>query len=143
MTTEANKALIRHLEDEVWNKGNLAAADAIFASDMIDHGQGGQRVGPEAEKGRIAAYRATFSDGHTHVEDIIAEGDKVVVRWRGHGTHDGALMGAAPTGKEVTVTGINIYRIADGKIVEQWRAWDALGMFQQLGLVPTPGASGG
>jgi steroid delta-isomerase-like uncharacterized protein len=142
MSVEANKALIRQLEEEVWNKGNLAAADAIFARDMIDHGQNSTRVGPEDEKRRVADYRATFSDGHTHIEDIIAEGDKVVVRWRGHGTHDGALRGAAPTGNEVTVTGINIYRIADGKIVEQWRAWDALGMLQQLGLVPMPGASG-
>jgi predicted ester cyclase len=73
------------------------------------------------------------------VEDYLAEGDTVVSRWTGRGTHTGDLMGIAPTGEQVTVTGISIQRIANGKIVEAWSTYDMLGMFQQLGVVPMPG----
>ncbi len=86
-----------------------------------------------------ASYRTAFPGNQLTVEDYLAEGDTVVSRWTGRGTHKGDLMGIAPTGKQVTVTGISIQRIANGKIVEEWSNYDMLGMLQQLGVVPMPG----
>jgi predicted ester cyclase len=84
-------------------------------------------------------YRTAFPNIHVTIEDQIAEGDKVVTRWTGHGTHQGELMGIPPTNKAVTVTGIAIDRIVAGKIVEHWENFDQLGMLVQLGVVPPPG----
>jgi steroid delta-isomerase-like uncharacterized protein len=81
--------------------------------------------------------RAAFPDTRMTIEDEIAEGDKVVIRWTIRGTHKGEYMGIAPTGKEVTVTGISVYRIERGKIVEDWSNNDMLGMLQQLGAIPS------
>ena len=83
-------------------------------------------------------YQAAFEDGMVTIDDMIAEGDLVVTRWTGRGTHTGELMGIAPTGKEVTVSGITIARLANGKIAEEWELMDALGMMVQLGAVPQP-----
>ena len=82
---------------------------------------------------------AAFPDIQYTVEALLAEGDKVVVRWTARGTHTGELMGIPPTGKQVTVTGVNIGRVANGRIVEEWGEFDMMGMMQQLGVVPTPG----
>lgn len=81
-------------------------------------------------------YRSAYPDTHFTVEDQIAEGDKVVTRWTGRGTHQGELMGVAPTGNEVTVRGIEIDRIVGGRIEETWVNYDTSGMMQQLGVVP-------
>jgi predicted ester cyclase len=87
-------------------------------------------------------FRGAFPDLHLHIEDEIAEGDLLTTRWAGHGTHQGELMGIPATGKEVTVGGINISRIADGKIMERWEEFDMMGMMVQLGVVPAPGQGG-
>ena len=84
-------------------------------------------------------YRSAFPDMQLTIEDQIAEGDKVVTRWTARGTHQGELMGIPPTGKQATVTGITVGRVANGKFVESWSNFDALGMMQQLGVVPVPG----
>jgi predicted ester cyclase len=81
-------------------------------------------------------YRSAVSDMHQTIEDLVAEGDKVACRWSGRGTHVGDLMGAAPTGKAITITGIVIYRIANSKIQEEWDYSDMLGLMQQLGVAP-------
>ena len=86
-----------------------------------------------------ATYRAAFPDTHLTIEDQIAEGDKVVTRWTATGTNQGTLMGIPPSGKRVTITGISITRIANGKAVEDWVNFDTLGMLQQIGAIPTPG----
>lgn len=96
-------------------------------------------AGREGFKQFVLMYRSAFPDMHITIEDQIAEGDKVVSRWTARGTHQGELMGIPPTGKQATVTGINIERFANGKFVEEWSNFDALGLLQQLGVVTTLG----
>jgi predicted ester cyclase len=144
-STEANKALARRVFDEVWNQGNMAAADEIFAPTVVNHGPGAApaQTGLEAFKQGVTNLRTTFPDLHFTVEDQIAEGDKVATRFTMHGTQKGELrMGPtgafSATGKEVTINGIVITRIQDGKIAEGWVNVDQLGALTQLGLFPPP-----
>jgi C-1 hydroxylase len=138
MSTEDNKALIQRIW-EVWNQGNLDALDK-FIFDAANYIEDGQAVDFENWKRERASFRAAFPDWHETINDMIAEGDKVVVRLTGHGTHKGELFGSIPpTGKQVTITGIMSFRIADGKIVEDWENWDMLGILQQVGVVPSMG----
>jgi steroid delta-isomerase-like uncharacterized protein len=140
MSTEGNKALVRREVDEVWNQGNLAAADELFAADVIVHGGlPGQPPGVEAIKQGVELNRAAFPDFHVTIDDLIAEGDKVVLRATTRGTHKGELLGMPPTGKQATMTGMTTVRIADGKIAEVWTCSDLFGLMQQLGAIPTPG----
>jgi len=90
----------------------------------------------------VSMYLTAYPDTHFTIEDQIAEGDTVVTRWTARGTHKGPLMGIPPTGKQVTVTGISIGRVVNGKTVEGWSNYDTLGMMQQLGVVPAPGQPG-
>jgi steroid delta-isomerase-like uncharacterized protein len=139
-----NKALIRRVYEEAWNKGNLAILDEVVSPDYVDHSlPPGLPPGKEGIKQLIAMYQAAFPDTVMTVEDQIAEGDKVVTRWSARGTHKGELMGVPPTGKVVTVSGIDISRVADGMEVEHWAEFDLMGMMQQLGVVPAPGESEG
>jgi steroid delta-isomerase-like uncharacterized protein len=140
MSVEENKAIARRTFEEIWNQGNLAAIDELYDANQVSHGLG-MDVPPGAAglKQFISLYRTAYPDTHFTIEDQIAEGDKVVTRWSATGTHRGDLMGIAPTGKRVTVTGMTINRIAGGKIVETWNNFDALGQLQQLGVVPMPG----
>jgi steroid delta-isomerase-like uncharacterized protein len=137
MSTEENKALIRRFYEEVFNNRNLAALDAFYAPDHIDHTlPPGLPIGPEGTKQAIAIMLEGFPDLRITIEDMIAEGDKVVIRFTTHGTQQGTLGGIPPTSKQVAVSTIEITRIAGGKIVEDWGLDDRLGMLQQLGLVP-------
>ncbi len=141
MSVEENKAIFRRIVEEGFNKGNLAIVDELVATDHVNHTDNVR--GPEEYKQFITVYRTAFPDLHMTVEDQIAEGDKVVNRWTSRGTHKGDLMGIPPTGKQTTVTGMYVARIIGGKIVEEWGNFDALGMMQQLGVVPPPGQAGG
>jgi steroid delta-isomerase-like uncharacterized protein len=131
MSLEKNKAIARRYQEEVWGKGNLDLIDELLAADFVDHslpasmdpGFAGAR---QAVKGALDA----FPDGQWTVEDLIAEGDKVVIRWKMDATHEHEFRGIAPGGKPVTVTGITILRIASGKIAERWVNWDALALRQ-------------
>jgi predicted ester cyclase len=87
---------------------------------------------------QVHEFRSAFPDGGTRIDDMIAEGDRVVLRWTDGGTHRGPFMGVAPTGKHVTITGIDIYRIVDGRIVDFWCSEDVLGLLEQLGAVQVP-----
>jgi len=137
--TEKNKAVLPRAE-ELWNTGDLAIADEIFATDFVNHDPSAPDVRDlETYKGFIAVTRAGFPDFHVTIEDIIAEGDKVASRWTARGTHQGELIGIPPTGKQATWTGMTIYRFAGGKIVEAWWSKDMLSMLIQLGVVPPPG----
>ena len=140
--SEENKAVARAVFD-AFNSGDVDALDDVVAADAVDHDPYNpyREEGAEGLKKVIGMYRSAFPDLEIKVEDQIAEGDKVVTRWTGTGTHQGELMGAAPTGKSSTVTGIGIDRIENGKIVEAWSNWDALGMMQQLGLAGEPAAA--
>ena len=144
MSTEENKAVVRRFFDEVCNERKLNVADELVAATHTLHDPSipGVEPGPEGMKQTIAVYQNAFNDAHWAVEDMVAEGDKVVTRWTGHGTHTGELPGIPQTGKQVNVPGIWIFRIAGGKIAESWDVWDTLGMMQQLGVIPVPGQGG-
>jgi len=138
VSAEKNKALARRFREEIWKSGNLAIADEIYDHDAVIHVNDPLTPdfgkGPQAFKQIVTMYLTAFPDVNCTIEDLVVEGDKVVARWTGRGRHQGNLGNTAPTGKQVTVTGIDIHRIAGGKIKETWTNWDALGMLQQLGL---------
>ena len=141
MSIEANKALVRRLWEEGFNKRNLAVADEVVAPDAINYEAppGMTREGPESVKQIIPMLTAAFPDYHISLEEMIAEGDKVVVRTTVSGTHQGTFMGIPPTGKHFTQQQIHIVRIVDGKGVEHRAVRDDLSMLQQLGVLPPPG----
>ena len=136
MSTEENKAVVHRCWDTI-NKHNLAGVFEDCAPDYVIHGTG---VFPDmdlaAMKQVMAAFYTAFPDQHYTVEDLIAEGDKVVSRFTARATHQGEFMGVPATGKVVTMTGIVISRFAGGKVVEDWSSSDMLGLLQQLGAIP-------
>ena len=137
MSAEEHKALVRRFVDEFWSKGNLAVADELMAPDAVVHEP---VAGTPADLKPIArAIRAAFPDWHSTVDEMIAEGDRVVERWTGRGTHRGEWQGIPPTGTRVAVPGVVFYRIAGGKIVEFRGQFDRMSLMQQLGVVPGPG----
>ena len=138
--SEQNKALERRFVEEVWNKGNLALIDELVAPNFVDHtAPPGLPPGAEGVKAFVKMYRDAFPDAQVTIHDILAEGDKVVYRWTGSGTHQGTLFGIPATGKKMSVDGMTIDRISGGKFVESWNILDQLGMMQQLGVIPKPG----
>jgi len=139
MSTEANKTLVRHFWDGVFNQKNLAVIDEVCAANCVLYDPSGPIQGREALKQFIGSYLGAFPDFHVTIEDIIAEGDKVVVRQTTTATHQGELMGIPPTGKRVKISGIHITHVADGKMVEEWANDDVLGLLQQLGVIPSMG----
>ena len=143
MSAEENKALVRRLYEEC-NKGNMAALEELYAApNYVWHGTGVFRdMDLAARKQFLPALFTAFPDVHYTVEDLIAEGDKVVSRFAARGTHQGEFMGVPATGKVVTLTGIYITRVAGGKVVEDWRAVDDLGLLQQLGAIPQMAQTG-
>ena len=138
MSTEDNKANVRRGYDAL-NERNWAAFDALCAPDIVLHNASMTIQGYPAYKQFITMYFTAFPDLHITIEDMIAEGDTVVVRTTFHGTHKGDLMGIPPTGKQATTTGISIFSVANGKAVEQWANYDDLGLMQQLGVIPSMG----
>ena len=139
MSAENNKAVVRRVFEEVINKGNLNVADELIFSDYDYRSPGSpESRGPEGFKQLITMYRTAFPDLHLDVDELIAEGDTVVARWTGRGTHQAELMGIAPTGKQVTVSGVVITHFRGDKAAEDWELIDTLGMLQQLGAVPAP-----
>ncbi len=137
--SEENKALVRRWFEELFNEGNLEVTDEIIAPNHISHDPSlpDLPLGPEGAKQLVNLYRSAFPDVRLTIEDELADGDKVVTRWVGRGTHQGVLMGVAPTGEQVETTGISIWRIEEGKIVESWANYDTLGMLQQVGALPS------
>jgi predicted ester cyclase len=139
MSTEANKALVRRGIEEL-NQGDVletsASWDELFVPDFVRHDPAGGFRSREDYK-RFLSRLLVALPGHFTIEDLIAEGDKVVLRYTFRGTHQGQWRGIPPTGKAVTFTGSYIYRIVDGKIVEGWENADTLGLLQQLGAVPS------
>src|SRR5215467_11913339 len=135
MGIEDNKAIVRRYLEEVWNHGHLAAIDELVAPTFVlhDNPYAEDRPGPAGVRQIYAEQIAGFPDQHYVIEDIFAEGDRVAVRATFRFTHGVALAGAPPTGKRVAVRDINLYRVVDGKIVEQWWAYDVAGLLQQLG----------
>jgi predicted ester cyclase len=137
MTTEENKLIINRLFAEIFQQGNLTAADEFIAPDVIYHPFPHTfPAGPDGFRFVFKMLCSTFPDQHIAVDDIIGEGDKVVVRSTFSGTQTGPLMGFPPTGKRCTQAQISIFRLANGKVIEYWFTADDLGMIRQLGLLP-------
>jgi predicted ester cyclase len=138
MSREENKKIARRVVEDVWGKGDFAAEQELIAINVVDHNPlPGLAPGLEGHHQALAMFRSAF-DGQMTLEDVIAEGDKVVDRWTFHGTHRGAFFGIPPTGKQVTLTGMDFSRIENGQIVEFWHQEDILGLMQQLGVAPAP-----
>ncbi len=139
MAEEENRALNRRYVEEVINQGNIHAIDELIDPGIVDYAAPpGFPTGREGAKRFSAMLSSAFPDLHLTIEDMIAEGDKVVVRGTWNGTHEGAFMGIPATGRRVTVSQIDVSRVADGRMVEHWGQFDALGLMQQLGAVPPP-----
>ena len=139
---EAPDTLAHRFHMDLFKKGDLAVADEILAADFVNHGAGlppELATGPEGAKRFAQAIRAGFGDEvNISHEDVIVHGDRVVIRWTSWGTHKGDLLGVPATGKPVKITGIDIFRVKDGKLAELWQNWDQLQMLQQVGAVPEP-----
>ncbi len=140
MTAEENKVIARRYSEEIWGKGNMDAIDELVAPDYVDHIPFPETApNREGLKQSVGMFRSAFPDLSVTVEEIVAEGDKVVSRWTTKGTHKGELMGIPPTGKHASMNGITVNRIANGKIVEEWTLADMASLMQQLGVTPPPG----
>ncbi len=140
--SEENKALVRRYFEEIWDKGNLDLIDELFTTNFVRHGPTateGEVRGLDGFKALVSMYRSALPDLRVPIEDLISEGDRVVTRWRARGTHQGELMGNAPTGDRASVSGILIDRISGGKIEEEWVDYDTLHLMQQIGGVPQSG----
>lgn len=135
--SEQNKALVRRVIEEVVNRGNLELVYQLISPDYayFEPTLGSMR-GREGYKGIVATYRNAFPDLKLVIDEQIAEGEAVVTRWRGEGTHGGELMGIAPTGRRVSVQGVVISRIKNGQLVDDFECYDVLGMLRQLGVAP-------
>ena len=133
---EENKKLARHIFEQIWNGKNLAVLDELVAPHFVFHNAVQTLYGPEGFKQFATAYHTAFPEAHFTIEDVIGDGDMVALRWTARGTHKGELRGIPPTGKQVTVSGITITLISNGKSVESWGEFDALGMLQQIGVIP-------
>jgi predicted ester cyclase len=129
MSAQENKDLVRREQEELWNHtGDLDAAEELFAAEAAG-----------AARQEAADFRQGFPDVVSTIEDIIAEGDKVVAHWRSLATHQGNYMDIPPTGNRIEFTGISVYRIEEGKIAESWTVEDQFGLMQQIGAIPEPG----
>lgn len=137
MTDSAQVAVVRRLLQEVWGKGNLDVTHEILAEDFVRHGpdvEGGQINSREAFKGLVTAYRTGLPDLAVPITEVFEIGDRVIATWRVTGTNTGSALGQDPTGRTVDFTGQHMLRFVDGRIAEEWVAYDALALIQQLGL---------
>jgi len=140
MSAEESKAIVRRWFEDLFNEGTLDVADEIVAPNHVARDPALPDIlsGPEGQKHVVSLYRGAFPDAHITVEHQIAEGNEVVTRWTGHGTHQGEPMGVAPSGNRVEVPGITIDHVSGGKIEETWTSYDTLGMLRQIDAIPQP-----
>ena len=137
MSTEQNKSIVRRWVEEGWNKRNTALIDELFTSNFYQHETGPETVNSrEALKPFVAGYLSAFPDLQFTIEDLIAEGDKVVWRFTATGNNTGPFMGGPVTGKSITVTGTITFRLEDSRMAEAWLNLDVLGLLQQVGIIP-------
>ena len=136
--SEQYKTAAQNLIEKGFNQKDLSAFEAYFSTNLKDHAlPPGIPEGFEGRKMFYSAFLAAFPDLHVHIEDVLAEGDKLVTRWSARGTHSGELMGIPPTGKQVSVGGTAIDRFENGQSVEHWEIFDQVGLMQQLGVIPS------
>jgi steroid delta-isomerase-like uncharacterized protein len=141
MSMEENKAIVRRYVEEIWNQGDFAVAEQLLAPTFVLHNPAFADLpqGPAGFKQVLTLYRSAFPDLQFTIEALLAEGEQVVNRWTARGTQHGELLGIPPTGKPVTFWGLTLHRLANGRIVEEWPAFDQFSLFQQLGASPTAG----
>lgn len=138
MSIEGNKEIARRYYDQVLNEGDLDVLEELADPDYNEHDPlPGQGTGLEGLRDRVRMLRGGLSSRYT-IEDLVAEGDRVVVRWTNTGTHKGEFLGAPPTGGDFSIAGIDVIRFRDDKMAEHWHVVDQLGLLQQLGLLPAP-----
>jgi steroid delta-isomerase-like uncharacterized protein len=144
MSAKENKEIVRRFWG-VWEEGNIGLVDELVGPDYVNHNPGmpNQPEGPEGIKVVVSMFRAGMLDLRVVIEDVIAEGDKVMMRYRIEGTHEGELFGVPPTGRRVSIESITVERVSGGKIREHWRVTDTLDMMQQLGAIPAPETAAG
>ena len=129
----ANKELVRRLYKEIYVDWNMVLVDELVSPQFISHDwPKGSPTGPEGFRNFYSAIRSALPDARYEVDDLIAEGDKVVVRWRLLGTHKGAFGGIAPTGRSIALKGIAIYRVEGGKLIERWVVTDLHGLLEEI-----------
>jgi steroid delta-isomerase-like uncharacterized protein len=138
MSIEQNKALFRRLVEEIFNKGNVSTIDEFLAPNFVEREvlPPGTPSGREGVKQLTRMFRTAFPDFNVNIDDLVAEGDKIVARTTWSGTQKGEFMGIPPSGKRVSFDVIDIIRISDGKGVEHWGVMDSSAMMQQLGVIP-------
>ena len=137
MSPEQNKSAARRFIEQGFNQKNLAELDTYFSANLVDHALPPMLPpGREGRKMFYSAFISAFPDIHLHIDDLLAEGDRLVLRWSAHGTQTGELMGIPPTGKQVNMSGIAIDRFENGQSVEHWEVFDQMGLMQQLGVIP-------
>jgi len=143
MSTEQNTALVRQMVDELFNRGNMSRADEFMAPDFVEREELPPGIPRDREgvKQLTAMLHSAFPDFKATIDDMVAEGDKVVIRQTWSGTQKGEFMGVPPTGKSVSFGVIDIIRLSGGKIVEHWGQMDSMGLMMQLGAIPAPGES--
>jgi steroid delta-isomerase-like uncharacterized protein len=133
--SEEGKTVARRLIEELFNTGNLELADQVLADDYVDHSPSHPDLpGPENVKRAVREWRAAFSDTLNVIDDMVAEGDRVAVRWTTHATHRGEFMGIPATGNPIAVTSFGIFRLSGGKVVESWDTFNVVEMMQQLAI---------
>ena len=137
MQTVDNKALVQQFFEEIINQRNLAALGQFVSPNAVNHTVPDGL--PQEPSQFLGLHLGAFPDVKATVEDLLTDGDKVVARVSYRGTHQGAFMGIPPTGKQITVAGINIFRVANGKLVEHWGLTDRISALRQLGVAPPPG----
>jgi steroid delta-isomerase-like uncharacterized protein len=141
-STEEHKTIIRRFSEEILTEKRLDVVDQLVARDYVDHAAlPGQAPGLEGAKQKWAMWLAAVPDLRTTIEELVAEENTVAARWTAEGTHQGELLGIPPTGQRFRFSGISIFRIRDGRIVEQREEWDRLSLLQQLGAIPARAAS--
>lgn len=133
-STGANKDLAQSTFDDLWTGYDLDVADETHTADFTWRENSNETSGREAYQAFVTAYKTAFPDLSFEMNDMIAEGDKVVVYWTATGTHRGYLMGHPPTNRTASVEGISIMRVTEGRISQEWTAWDEAGLIEQLGL---------
>lgn len=133
MSVEANKAIFKRFYEQAWNAGDLGVVDQLLAIDFVNHEISGTTASHrELYKQAVVETRAAFPDWTTTIDDVIAEGDKVVARWQGQGTRATEVSGIDPTGNQIRTTGITIVRVAGGKITDFWKKDDSYSVWQQF-----------
>ena len=133
--TASNKQLVRELHQRRWGDAHLDVIDELIDEDAITHWGDGEGNTADAIRTDVERYFAGFTDVETSIDDAIAEANQVVVRWTTTGTHSGPYGRLPPTGRRIVMNGVDIYRVAAGRVVEAWSMWDSLSVYQQLGLV--------